>query len=93
MSTLGRLARIRAVPWLLFFEAARTVRAHYLDDLSPSERRRVIEILRHSHGNPMAVTPRERDELRRLAGKIDLRGMARDLAPVAVRHQRGRHHR
>ena len=41
----------------------------------------VAQILRRSKGNPANVTPRERQELRRLAGKLDLRRLGQDLAP------------
>jgi hypothetical protein len=78
---LGRLARLRAVPWLLLFEVARGLHSHIMDALTPAERRRVAQILRRSKGNPANVTPRERQELRRLAGKLDLRRLGQDLAP------------
>ena len=81
---MARLTRIRAIPWLLLFEVARGVRSHVLDTLSPAERRRVAEILRSSHGNPSRITPRERAELKRLAGKLDLRRLGQDLVPRVV---------
>jgi hypothetical protein len=87
---VGRLTRVRAVPWLLVFEVARGVRSHVLDTLSPAERRRVGEILRKSRGNPTRITPREREELKRLAGKLDLRRLGQDLAPRIVGSQRRR---
>lgn len=90
MARFDRLVRLRVVPWLLLFEAARSFRAHLLEDLSPADRRRIGEILRSSHGNPLHVTAGERQELRRLAGKLDVRGMARELAPVAVKTGRAR---
>ena len=87
---MARLTRVRAVPWLLLFEVARGLRSHVMDTLSPADRRRVAEILRKSHGNPTRITPRERDELRRLAGKLDLRRLAQDLAPRVAGARRGR---
>ena len=81
---MARLTRIRAIPWLLLFEVARGVRSHVLDTLSPAERQRVAEILRSSHGNPSRITPRERAELKRLAGKLDLRRLGQDLVPRVV---------
>jgi hypothetical protein len=81
---LLRLARLRAVPWLLVFEVARGLHSHVMDSLSPAERRRVTQILRKSKGNPANVTPREREELRRLAGKLDLKRLGRDLAPRVI---------
>jgi hypothetical protein len=86
---MPRLTRIRAVPWLLVFEAARTVHAHVNDSLSPRERRRVAEILRASHGMPQHVTPAQREELKAIAGKLDVGRLSRDLVPAMVR-ARGR---
>jgi DNA primase catalytic subunit len=85
---VGKLARLRAVPWLVLFEVGRGVHSHVMDTLSPAERRRVTEILRKSHGNPNRVTPREREELRRLGGKLDLKRLGRDLVPRVVASQR-----
>jgi DNA primase catalytic subunit len=87
---LARLARLRAVPWLLLFEVARGVHSHVMDSLSPAERRHVMQILRKSKGNPGNVTPREREELRRLAGKLDFKRLGRDLAPRVIAGQRRR---
>jgi hypothetical protein len=87
---LTRLTRIRAVPWLLVFEAARTVHSHVMDSLSPRERKRVGEILRASRGNPLAVTDAQRDELRAIARKLDLKRLGRDLVPHVVSHGRKR---
>jgi hypothetical protein len=66
----SRLGRIRAVPWLVLFQAAKAVHAHVLENLSAKERRRVREILTASRGNPMKVTPAQRGELRTLALKL-----------------------
>jgi hypothetical protein len=87
---VGRLARLRAIPWLLLFEVARSVHSHVMDTLSPAERRRVSQILRNSKGNPTNVTPREREELRRLAGKLDLRRFGQDVAPRVIASRKRR---
>ena len=78
------LSRIRAVPWLLVFEVARGVHSHVMDTLTPRERRRVTEIVRKSRGRPGNLTNAEREELRRLASKLDVKGLARDLAPRVI---------
>jgi DNA primase catalytic subunit len=85
---VGRLARLKAIPWLLLFEVGRGVHSHVMDTLSPAERRRVAEILRSSRGNPSRVSAREREELRRLAGKLDFKRLGRDLVPRVVASQR-----
>jgi hypothetical protein len=84
VGALTRIGRLRALPWLMLFEVGRGVHSHVMDTLSPAERRRVVQILRTSHGNPQNVTPRERDELRRLAGKLDLKRLGQDLAPRVI---------
>ena len=90
---MGRLARLRAIPWLLVFEVARGLHSHVMDTLSPAERRRVAEILRSSKGNPTNVTPREREELKRLAGKLDVKRLGRDLGPRVISGQQRRRKR
>jgi hypothetical protein len=86
-----RLGRIRAIPWLLLFEVARSVHSHVMDTLSPAERRRVADILRKSKGNPQNVTAREREELKRLAGKLDFKRLGGDLVPRVISSQRRKH--
>jgi hypothetical protein len=87
---MPRLTRFRAVPWLLLFDAARTVQAHLGEHLSPADRRRVTDIARRSKGDPRKVTPREREELRAIAGRLDLAALGRDLLPLGGRLGRGR---
>jgi len=85
-------SRLRVLPWLLLFEAAKTLRAHLTDNLSPEDRRRVVRIVRESKGDPRKVGSRERDELRAIAGRLDMLTLARDLLPLAgrVAGKRGR---
>ena len=87
---MAALRRIRAIPWLLLFEVARGVHSHVMDTLSPAERRRVTQILRSSKGNPANVTPREREELKRLAGKLDLKRLGQDVAPRVIARRKHR---
>ena len=65
-----KLGRLRAIPWLMVFETARAAHAHAMDKLTPRDRKRVADILRASHGNPMRVTPAQRGELRKIALKL-----------------------
>ena len=87
MKKHDRIDRVRAVPWMMLFEGARLLHSHITDTLSPRERRRVGEILRSSHGNPLNVTPAERAELKRLAGKLDLPKLARDVMGLRTRRR------
>ncbi len=54
--------------------------------LSEKERARITAMLRDSGGHPGRLGPRERKELRKLAGKLDLAGMSRELLAL-VRSQ------
>jgi len=87
------MTRLRVLPWLLLFEAAKTLRAHLTDNLSAEDRRRVVQIIRDSKGDPRKVVQRDRDELRAIAVRLDLLALARDLLPLAGRTgRRGRRH-
>ena len=84
------MTRLRVLPWLLLFEAARTLQAHLTDNLSPDDRRRVVRIVRDAKGDPRKVAQRDRDELRSIAGKLDLMRLGRDMLPIVGRAARGR---
>jgi len=70
----------RKVPWILLFETVMAMRRHWRR-LPDHERRRLAELARRSHGNPLALTKAERAEFRRIAGGLDYMGFARDVAP------------
>jgi hypothetical protein len=86
---MGMVKRFRMLPWLLLFEAARVLRSHLTEHLSPQDRSRVVEIVRRTKGDPRRVTKQERSDLRRIAVKLDLVELARDMVPVAGRAMRG----
>jgi hypothetical protein len=81
-----RTAR-RKIPWIVLFELAMMLRARWRE-LPPDDRRRLTELARRSHGNPLALTKFERAEFRRIAMGLDLFGVARDLAPFGRRLRR-----
>jgi hypothetical protein len=80
----------RKIPWVILFEAAMMARERW-KRLPPGDRRRLTELARKSHGKPMALTREERAEFRRIAGGLDLPGMARDFMPLGRRLGRRRH--
>jgi hypothetical protein len=84
------LTRIRTVPWLVLFELARTTKAHLDERLTDKDRRRVAEILRATKGDVRKLSDRERADLRRIAGRLDIPGLARSVAPTATRLRRRR---
>jgi hypothetical protein len=82
------LRRIRSIPWILLFQAVMIARDRWTR-LTPGERAHLAAMMRKSGGHPGRLTAHERGEVRRLAGKLDLPGVARDVAPLG-RKWRGR---
>jgi hypothetical protein len=58
--------------------------------LSERERSRLSNLLRRSGGRPGKLSAKERAEVRKLVGKLDLKGLSRDLLPLASRRKRKR---
>jgi inactivated superfamily I helicase len=86
---------VRKVPWFQLIslaEVALLARRH-LQALTPDERRRLADLVRH----PRSLADHEREELRRLAAKLELRqfatGAAGRLSPVKVPGVGGRRRR
>ncbi|MBX5440460.1 MAG: hypothetical protein IRZ32_02915 [Solirubrobacteraceae bacterium] len=79
-----RLGPLRKVPWLLLFEAARVTHGHVMERTSPADRRRVMQLVRRTRGNPLALTARERRELKAIAAKLDLAQLAAALSPFGA---------
>jgi hypothetical protein len=60
--------------------------------LTEKERARLARLVRRSGGRASRLSVRERVELRKLARKLDLKGMGRELLPL-MRRGRGRKRR
>jgi hypothetical protein len=82
-----RITRFRTMPWLLLLETAWTVQRHLRENLDPDDRRRVADIARRTKGDPRQVTDRERADLKKIAGKVDLPGLGRSLLPYGRRRR------
>lgn len=82
---------VSAVPWLVFVRSAMIVGKRW-NALSAKERARLAELVRESHGRVGNLSVKQRLELRKLAGKLDLKGMAGELASLwrGGRSRRGR---
>jgi hypothetical protein len=86
---MSKLSAVRAkVPWLMLFEVARMTHGHVMDATSPADRRRVVEVLKRSHGDPRKLSASEKADLKRIAGKLDLKTVALGVAPRALRGKR-----
>jgi hypothetical protein len=88
--TRGKLG---AIPWLALARGAMIVGRRWTA-LSAKDRARLVALVRESRGRVGNLSVKQRLELRKLAGRLDLKGMTRDLLPV-VRGggRRGRRHR
>jgi hypothetical protein len=88
-SRLKRAAK--AVPWATLLQGTMIVGRRWAS-LSEKERARFSELVRRSRGRLRNLSTKERLELRKLAHKLDVRAMGRDLAPLVLRrrHRRGR---
>jgi len=83
------LDRAKALPWALLLQAGFAV-GRRAGKLSSSERERLLGLVRESGGRLGRLSEKERKELRKLAGKLDLRGIGDDLVPLIRRARRGR---
>jgi hypothetical protein len=85
-----RLRRI--APWLILFELLRVTRDHW-DQLDPSDRAEVTDLMRRSRGNPRNLTPGDRAHLRDMTHRLHLGRLAISLGTAAVfarRRHKGR---
>lgn len=83
-------SRLRALPWLAILDVALVVGGR-VAALGERDRSRLVELVRSSGGRPTRLSRREREELVRLLSKLDVRGMAGELLPVAYgRRRRGK---
>jgi hypothetical protein len=87
----SKLDRLRAVPWVAVAQAGIVISRRWRS-LSAKERARLSQLARTSGGRPGNLSSKERAELRALVSKLDLRGIGRELLPLA-RRRRGRRRR
>ena len=75
---------IKGVPWLVVIQAAMAAREHW-GVLTPRERTELARLLKSTRGRTANLTAKEKAELRRLVGRLDLPGLGKDLLPVVAR--------
>jgi hypothetical protein len=83
-----------AVPWALVLRGGLVVGKRWTA-LSGKERARFARLVRESRGRASNLSVKQRLELRKLARKLDLKGMSRELLPLLHKggKRRGRKHR
>ena len=86
---MASLMRVRAMPWLMVFELAVTLRRHWRR-LEPADRLRLAELVRKSQGRPNRLTAEERADMRRLVAKLEPGQIARSVVPIGRRAMKGR---
>jgi hypothetical protein len=74
--------RAKALPWAALLQAVVVVGRHWRA-LSEKDRARIAGLARDSRGSLSNLSARERVELRKLAGKLDLKGIAREMTGLA----------
>lgn len=84
------ISRIRAMPWIMVFELALTLRRHW-KRLEPDERAELAALIKKSQGRPSNLDAGERKAVRRLVAKLEPAKMARSVVPIGrrVRGRRG----
>jgi hypothetical protein len=85
-------AKLKAVPWAVLARAAVVVGQRW-SALSAKERARLAALVRGSRGRAANLSSRERNELKKLVRKLDLKGAGRELLPLMRGARRGRKRR
>ena len=86
------LERTKSLPWAAALQAGIVLRSRWRR-LSEKDRQRLIGLMRDSRGRLSNLSRKEREELRRLVGKADLKGLGRDLLALRGGRRRGRKRR
>jgi hypothetical protein len=89
ISSKSHVSRLKALPWAAVAQVAVAAGRRW-KGLSDKERARLAQLTRDSRGRLGNLSAKERSELRKLAGKLDLKGMGRELLPLARRGRSGR---
>lgn len=77
----SRIDKAKALPWAALLQGVVVVGRRW-KGLSAQDRERLKELLAESGGRLHTLSGKQRKELRKLAGKLDLKGMARELAAL-----------
>ena len=81
-SSKSAAERLRALPWAALLQAGFVIGRRWRG-LSQKDRARLSSLVRDSRGRLGNLSEKERAELRKLAGRLDLKGMGSELAGLA----------
>lgn len=83
------ISRVRAMPWVMVFELAVTLRRHW-KRLEPAERAELAALIKKSQGRPARLDAGERVRVRRLVAKLEPGQIARSVVPIGRRAGKSR---
>jgi hypothetical protein len=72
---------VEALPWAVLLRGGAIVGQRWAA-LSAKERAQFSQLVRESRGRVSNLSAKQRTELRKLAHKLDLKGMGRELVPL-----------
>ena len=81
---MSAFTRVRAMPWIMVFELAVTLRKHWRR-LPPDERAELAELIKKSQGRPSRLDAGERKRVRTLVAKLEPGQIARSVVPIGRR--------
>jgi hypothetical protein len=86
-----RPRRVRSIPWAALLQGGVVVGSRWRR-LTAGERERLQALIRESRGRIDRLSAKERKELRKIAGKLDLKGMGQELLALRAvqKHRRRR---
>jgi hypothetical protein len=78
MRKTSKRLRTKALPWTVLLQAGVLLSKRWRK-LSKRDRVRFSQLVRDSHGRPSGLNAKQRAELHKLIGKLDLKGFGREL--------------
>jgi hypothetical protein len=81
LRSLSKGARLRALPWAALAQGA-LVFGERWRALSDRDRARAKQLMRESRGRLGNLSAREREDLRKVVRKLDLKGVGREMLPL-----------
>ena len=85
----SRVDAAKELPWAALLQGAVVVGRRW-KALSAKDRERIKALLAESGGRISSLSAKQRKELRKLAGKLDLSGMGKELMALRGRGRRGK---
>jgi len=80
-TSASRAARLKALPWAALLQVGLAFGERWRR-LSERDRARLTRLVRDSRGRVGNLSARERDELRKVVRKLDVKGMGREMLPL-----------